>query len=74
MQRQLLELKKKVPSPEHRDALMSMSNLAAALDSQCKNEAAEEIQRRVWGDDGEDAGSQSICSSQQACGGALLSA
>jgi hypothetical protein len=47
MQRQALELYKKVLGPEHPDTLTSMNNLSEALRNQGKYGAGEEMQRQT---------------------------
>ena len=47
MQRELLEVKRRVLGPEHPDTMDTMANLAHALDGEDKHAEAEQMQREL---------------------------
>jgi hypothetical protein len=47
MQREVLDMQRRVLGPEHPDALITTSNLAASLHDQGKHAEAEQMQRKV---------------------------
>ncbi len=47
MQRELLDMRRRVLGPEHPDTLNTMGNLAASLSGQGKHAEAEQMQREL---------------------------